>query len=122
MRSIAAVPTLQFLYLRELRNVTKLPSFAPLRALRRVDLETMKGLTNLRPVAKAPALEDLMVVGHSQLDPKAFRPFVGHPTLQRALVAIGSMKRNEAIEQLLGLPKANRDANDFVFDEAGNDG
>jgi hypothetical protein len=42
------------------------------------------------------------------IQPEALRPFVGHPTLKRALVGLGSQRKNGAAESLLGLEKINR--------------
>lgn len=104
---VARLPKLQLLILQALKQVQTLPSFGPMKALRRIHLETMKGLTDLAPIAKAPALEELVVHDAPQLEPEAFRPFVGHPTLRRTSIAINSIHRNEAVAQLLGLPKCD---------------
>jgi internalin A len=115
LRPIASVRTLQFLFLQALKNVDAIPSLARLPVLRRVHLETMKGLTDLRSVAEAPALEDLVAIDMSQLSPEAFRPFVGHPTLRRASVGLGSLRKNQAVTDLLSLPSAG---GDFTFDDS----
>ena len=98
------VEDLQYLFLQALKNVTTLPSLASLRKLRRVHLETMKGLRDLQPVADAPRLEELLVIDMRHLTPDAFRVFAGHPTLQRALVGLGSDRKNRAVQELLRLP------------------
>jgi hypothetical protein len=111
---IASVHTLQFLFLQALKNVQAIPSLARLPMLRRIHLDTMKGLTELRPVAEAPALEDLVVIDMPQLVPEAFRPFVGHPSLRRAHVGLGLTRTNEAVEELLNLPRAGWE---FTFED-----
>jgi hypothetical protein len=115
LQPIASVRTLQYMLLHSLRNVKSLPSFKRLSSLRRVRLETMKGLTDLEPVAQAPALTDLEVVSLPQLDPEAFRSFVGHPTLRRAHVYLGSNRKNKQVVEILGLPPVE---GEFQFDEA----
>jgi internalin A len=113
---IASVRTLQFLFLQALKNVAAIPSLAGLPLLRRIHLHTMKGLTDLRPVAEAPALEELVAIDMPQLAPEAFRPFVGHPSLRRVHVGIGSLRTNKAVEDSLHLPPAGWE---FTFEDSG---
>jgi hypothetical protein len=65
--------SLKTLRLDWMRNVTSLPSFAWLARLDNVELDTMKGLTDLSPVAAAPALRRLCVTGMPQLTAESFR-------------------------------------------------
>jgi hypothetical protein len=92
---------LELLTLDWLRNVTGLPSFALLKRLRHVSLDTMKGLTSLEPVAAAPALEYLQVVGTPQLKPGHFACLVGHPTLKTLDAAPGGWKAYHEIKRML---------------------
>src|SRR5262249_53654652 len=101
------VRTLEYLFLQALRNVQTLPSLARLPSLRRLHLETMKGLTDLRSVAEAPALEELLTIDMRQLAPEAFRPFVGHPSLRRLTVGLGSLRKNKVVTDLMRLPPAD---------------
>jgi hypothetical protein len=110
LSAVPRISTLQFLFLQALKNVTELPSLGPLRALRRVHLETMKGLRDLQPVAQAPALEELLTLDMRHLEPEAFRPFLGHPALRRVGVGLGSDRKNQATQRLLGLPTLDRSA------------
>jgi len=112
LSAVAEVPTLQFLFLQALKQVESLPSFATLPVLRRVVLDTMKGLTDLQPVADAPVLEELAVYAMPQLTPEAFAPFVGHPTLKQSNIGLGSVRRNAAVQEILGLPRMSEP---FVF-------
>jgi hypothetical protein len=105
LSAIAQVQTLQFLFLQALKQVTELPSLAALSELRRVHLETMKGLNDLSPVAHAPQLLELEAVDMRHLRPEAFAPFVGHPTLRFSTIGLGSLRKNEAVSALLGLPR-----------------
>jgi len=108
LKAIADVHTLQYLFLQALKGVTALPSLRRLSLLRRIHLQTMKGLNDLRSVADAPMLEELCIIDMRHLKPEELRPFVGHPTLKRATVGLGSMKKNEAVKELLGLPDVDR--------------
>ena len=85
-------------------HVDRLPSLRGCINLRRVHLETMKGLTDLRPVADAPGLEELLIVDMPHLNPDDRSCFVGHPTLRAASVGLGSLLRNRAAREALGLP------------------
>ena len=114
---LARMATLQYLFLEQLKNVTVLPSFCTLSRLRRVHAEGMKGLADLQPVADAPTLQELLALDMGHLDSEAFRVFVGHPTLERALVALGSDRKNKGVQSLLGLPPASRDKSSFTFDD-----
>jgi delta 1-pyrroline-5-carboxylate dehydrogenase len=77
---------------------------AAARSLKRISLETMKGLRDLSPLATAPALEELVVGDTLQVQPEDFTAVAKLPTLKRASVFLGSNRRNEAVKQLLGLP------------------
>jgi internalin A len=114
LRPIASVRTLQYLFLRALRNVKELPSLARLHALRRLRLETMKGLSDLRNATKAPALEELVVWDTPQLEPEAFRPFTKSGTLRKATVHLGSDRKDRAVADLLRLPTVDEK---FTFEE-----
>jgi hypothetical protein len=113
--AIGKTTTLQNLFLQALKNVTTLPSFRNLRSLRRVTLDTMKGLTDLSPIADAPALEQLLVVAANQFQPDDFKSFIDHSTLKSAMIGLGSIRKNERAQQLLGLPKCNGFKSKFIY-------
>jgi len=102
--AVADLEHLEFLFLQSLPKVDRLPSLRRCINLRRVHLETMKGLTDLRPVADAPDLEELLIVDMPHLNPDDLSCFVGHPTLRGASVGLGSLQRNRAAREALGLP------------------
>lgn len=106
VRHLSDLVRLRLLFLQDLTRVSKLPAFKGLLELRRVKLDTLKSLRDLRPVAMAPALEELVAIGMPQLDVSSFRPFAGHPTLTRALIGLGSRKKNKPVDDLLKLPQA----------------
>ena len=74
--------SLKTLHLDWMRNVKSLPSLARLVRLDNVKLDTMKGLTDLSPIAAAPALRRLSVIAMPQLKAESFRCFIGHPRLE----------------------------------------
>jgi internalin A len=83
-----------------MRNVTSLPSFASLSRLERVKLDTMKGLTDLSPIAAAPALRRLSIGAMPQLDGESFRCLVGHPCLDELYAYTGKKSTNEAVKRM----------------------
>ena len=112
---IAEVRTLQNLFLQALKNVTALPSFRNLHRLRRVTIDTMKGITDLSPIADAPVLEELLVLAANHLNSDDFNPFVGHPKLKAATIGLGSTRKNEQVQKLLGLPKCEGFKSEFAY-------
>ena len=102
--AVGDLTELQHLFLQSLRRVEQLPDMRRLTKLRRVTLETMRGISDLRPLAGAPVLEELLLIAmrHISLDDLAC--LKGHPTLRAAHMGLGSIKRNAAAQELLGLP------------------
>jgi hypothetical protein len=72
--------------------------------LRRVHVETMKGLRDLRPLTTAPALEQLSLVDMRHLQVEDLRCLVGLPHLKGVDPGLGSVRKYEAARALLGLP------------------
>ncbi len=101
---VAEIESLEYLFVQAQKQVISLPSFERTVRLRRVHLETMKGLKDLAALSRAPALETLIAVDMGHLTPEHFRPFVGHPSLREAGIGLGSKKRDDAVGALLGLP------------------
>ena len=105
---IGAVTALELLHLERLPSVTSLPSLANLTALRRLHIEQLKGLADLTPIGTAPALEELLLIGMKHLEPDDVRCLTTCRMLQRALVNLGSVRKNAAANRVLGLPFADR--------------
>lgn len=101
---IAKLPRLEYLFLQSLRQVEALPHLGGLPALTRLWIETMKGLTDLSPIRDAPHLRQLAVVDMAHLQPDAFAPLVGHPSLESLRFGLGSKRKNEAVQRLVRLP------------------
>jgi hypothetical protein len=118
LRSLDAIGetrTLQNIYLQALKNVTVLPSLRNLEFLRRVTIDTMKGLTDLSPISQAPSLEELLVLSGNQWEPRDFRPFVGHPSLKTVVIGLGSVRKNRETEALLGLSRGDGPISEFEY-------
>jgi hypothetical protein len=102
---IGAMSQLRYLFLQSLRQVTELPDFGGTPALKRLHIETMKGVSQfLSPSVAARALEELVIADIAT--PGSRRPvrsLVGHPRLQAATLDLGSRKKSEAATALLGL-------------------
>jgi hypothetical protein len=79
-----------------------LPSFGRLARLEDVTLDTMKGLTDLSPVAAAPALRRLCITAMPQLASVSFRCLLGHPRLEELWADTGKQKVNEAVKSMFG--------------------
>lgn len=104
--SIGRLPNLRYLFLQALRRVEVLPDLSLDVELRRVHLETMRGLRDLRPLTTAPALEQLLLVDISHLQPEDLRCLVGLPNLKGIGVGLGSKRKNDAAYAMLQLPDA----------------
>jgi hypothetical protein len=70
-------------------------------------LESMKAVTDLGPVLAAPALEMLLLLDMPQLRWDHVAPLHDHSRLRSVRVGTGSVKRDEEIEQRLGLDPAS---------------
>jgi hypothetical protein len=80
--------------------VTSLPSLAQLGRLESVELDTMKGLTDLSPIAAAPALRRLTITAMPQLKTENFRCFIGHPRLEELWAYTGKSTVNEQVKRM----------------------
>ena len=111
---IADVSSLQYLCLQALKHVTKLPCFRKLKRLRRVVLETIRGIRDLTPLLEAEALEELLVIDGRHMEPEDFRPLADHPTLRRVRIGLGSDRKNDALSDIL--PLESVPSRPFCFD------
>jgi hypothetical protein len=69
----------------------------------------MKGIRDLRPLATAPALRELLLADMPQLQPENLEPLVGHKTLRAVTARLGGAKKNADAPALLGLPDVEFD-------------
>ena len=104
---IGEMTGLRSLFLQALAGVERLPDLSRCAELRRIHLETMKGLRDLSPLATAPALRDLVLIDLRQLSVADLEPLRLAPALRAVSLGLGSIRKNEAGEQLLGLPRVS---------------
>lgn len=97
---LAEIATLEHLWLRTLKHVARLPSFRGLRHLHVVWLEQMRALRDLKPIADAPGLRELVAVDMGNIAPAACAPFVNHPALESISVGFGSDRANKEARQM----------------------
>jgi hypothetical protein len=97
---LADLAGLRSLRLDWMRNVNSLPSFSRLSRLENVELDTMKGLTDLSPIAAAPALRRLSIAAMPQLSAESFRCLIGHPRLAELWAYTGRRAANDAVKQM----------------------
>lgn len=100
LQVVSTLTGLQSLFLQSLPQVKALPDLTPLRKLRRLHLETMKGLNDVRGVAAAPALEEFFHLDAKGMTPEDYREVLKLKTLRRLCVGTGSASKNEAIEKM----------------------
>jgi hypothetical protein len=101
---VADIPTLEYMFLQALKQVTALPSFANCTRLTRLHLDTMKGLVDLSPLLTAKALTQLTIY-MPQLQPADLAALAAHPSLRQLSVALGSQRKNDEVARLLPLPR-----------------
>lgn len=109
--------SLQYLSLDHLSGIEILPSLERLSNLRRVVLTSMKRLTNLSSIAQAPNLEDLVLDEEKYLKASDLECFAGHPSLKHVWTNMGSVRKDKAVGELLGLPRLGaRSRFEFKFE------
>lgn len=102
---LSKAKTLEDIFLQDLRNVKKLPSFKSLNSLKSVTLDNVSGLSDLTPIAQAPKLTSIGLFDMKHLDPESLRPFVGHKALRYASISLGSRKKDKLAKEILPLPE-----------------
>ena len=103
---LAAVRTLQFFSLENMKQVTTMPDCSQLVALRRVYLDQMNGIIDLVGLTRAPKLEELIVVG-SKIETHVFDPIIAYPKLKRGTVGLASQTAMKEINAKLGSRAVN---------------
>jgi hypothetical protein len=104
---IGEMTGLRSLFLQALSAVRRLPDLSRCVALRRVHLETMKGLSDLAPLATAPALRDLVLIDLRQFGVADLEPLRNAPALRAVNLGFGSVRKNDAGQAFLGLPRVS---------------
>jgi hypothetical protein len=103
---LASFKSLVWLWLDSLGKITKLPDLSGCAALLRVELtalKTLRNVTALNGLARAPQLREVLV-SESHLPVAAFKSLAKHPTLERIGVGLGSLRRNDQASALLARP------------------
>lgn len=80
---VKTLTNLEYLRLTDLSKLQALPSLKPLTKLRRLHVEAVKNLVDLRTVADAPALEELMIFRMKQIEPEHLQCFSNHATCKQ---------------------------------------
>jgi hypothetical protein len=102
---LAEVPTLRYVHLEALKQVTALPGdLSRLTRLDTVVIETMKGLTDFTPLLTAPALRRVALINMTHLEPAQVGVLADHPGLRYLIAGLGSARKNRAVRELLPLP------------------
>lgn len=98
---LSRVKTLQYIALGDMKEVAAMPDCSQLKGLRRVYLDTMNGVTDVSGLAKAPNLEDLIVV-NSKIEAQVFDTIIAYSKLKRVTVGLASRAATEEIDAKLG--------------------
>lgn len=82
LRAIEALTNLELLSLYGLPKVSTLPSAEHLGSLTRAELGSMKGLSGLGPLLRAPALRELLLIRAVKLGPDDPQVISSHPSIE----------------------------------------
>ena len=91
---------LQYLFLQSLPNIKKLPDFLENKKLRKIYLENLNGLSDLKSLEFVPKLEEFIFVNCSKLQPAELLPVLKNKNLRFATAGFGSDKRNILFKEL----------------------
>jgi hypothetical protein len=80
-----------------LPHVEMLPDLAGLHQLEELEIATMKSLSDISSIARAPALRFLALWDCGSLTPESFRCLLGHPTLKKLNFGIGRPDENDKV-------------------------
>jgi hypothetical protein len=97
---LALLPGLQNLFLQSLPHVQALPSLTCARALRRVVVENLKGLSDFHAFEDAPSLEEFALVDGKRQTPEQLVPVLRNRHLRAARAHFGSDRKNKAFAEL----------------------
>ncbi len=95
---------LQIIHFKRCNRVVSLPSLKKLHSLRRLVLDTVNRLEDIKGAAEAPSIEDIVVMGADSLSPEEFDCLIGHPTLHGILPGIAPMNSGRYKEVISRLP------------------
>ena len=112
---ISEMETLQFLFLQTLYRIWALPDLSNLSDLRKITIEDLRNLNNIRALFTASSIKELDVKGFNRVKVEDFISLKSHPSLERASIFTGSEKKNELVKQQLGLPDSLWGKTNFPF-------
>ena len=113
---VSTLTGLQYLFLQSLSKVTSLPEFRNLAKLRRISLETMKGLKDVSTLRDAPVLTDYLHVAANNLQPDDYKPLLENKSVKNVLIGFGSDKKNNAFRAMMAeYGKARYEFRNFEF-------
>ncbi len=98
---VSSLTGLQYLFLQSLRRVATLPPFERLTELRRIYIENMRGLKEICSLEFAPALEEFIHNGTTNMQPEDYLPLLRNPHLKRAAGWLGSDKKTLRFKELI---------------------
>jgi hypothetical protein len=114
---ISGFPHLQSISLDCLNKVEKIPSLSSEHSLRRVFIDNMKKLSDIKGLYACVHLEDFIFRNSTTpLSARDFIPIIHLGSLKYAAIGTGSVKKNDEIDRLLNQAKIDRyEYYDFVF-------
>ena len=101
---LGELPDLRYLFLQALKRVERLPAFDASIKLRRIHLETMRGIRDLRPLATARSVNEILLIDMPQLRPADLSPLLELPALRAVSAGLGNHRQNQEARELLKLP------------------
>jgi hypothetical protein len=97
---VSTLRGLQHLRLDSLRHITAIPRLDDLRALRRIVLINLKGLSDLRALERAPGLKEFYLAQGTRQEPEQMVPVLRNRTLERATALFDNNRKNERFARL----------------------
>jgi hypothetical protein len=97
---VAALPSLQNLFLQSLPHVQWFPSLTESIALRRIWIENFKGLRDFTALETAPALEEFALINGRKQTPQQLLPVLLNPQVRRIRAGFGSDRKNSEFSSL----------------------
>jgi hypothetical protein len=91
---VGSLPGLQNLFLQSLPHIELFPGLTDASALRRITVESLKGLYDFAALETAPALEEFALLGGRNQNPRQLLPVLNNPRVQKINAFFGSDRKN----------------------------
>jgi len=98
---ISELKALQNLFIQSLPNVETLPNFEKNVKLRRIYLESLKGLKDSASLKSAPALEEFCYAVAQNQHPQNFIPLLQNQNVKKVLVGFGSKAKSNLFNEMV---------------------